>query len=985
VYGGQEGIVEPGKRIIIQPIIKAEKLVQWWLYYPGVLDVEELAFTDSEKNDRSASLANYKSGDLLRALETYPGYPSPAEPATDAAKIYYAALVLSVGQVQKANLLLSTVDAKSSLAAALQLVIASVTGSTNNPPVAPTSASEWLALSYFRQAQYDLPGALQAANRAVGLSTNFAFAWVRVAELEFGFGEIQKARSGLEHAVKLSPRNAQAQALRGFILSAENNISAALAAFEEAIQLDGALANGWLGRGLCRIRKGDIKAGQADLRTAAGLEANRAALRSYLGKSFADGDDLERAAQELKRAQELDPRDPTALLYSALMNHQHNKINQAVQDLEMSQTLNENRRIYRSKLLLDLDRAVQGANLASIYQDVGMLDFSVWEATKAVSSDYANHSAHLFLANSYDALRDPRRITLRYEKPWLNELLVANLLAPVGAGSLSQYISQQEYSKLFESDGLGIASSTTYLSNGDWEQTASQFGTFGNSSYSLDATYQRQNGYRPNEDLTQKEFYVKMKQQLSAQDSLFFQSTLYDYDVGDVFQRYDQSSFSPGRRASEVQAPILLAGYHREWTAGIHTLLLAGRLASSQKITEPNQPSFILLKQSGQVTNIQSIKINSDYENDFEIYITELQQIWQHPPFSSVVGVAYQTGSLQTHNLLKVATSDLVFFADESRLDNIDSNFQRLSIYGYENWQPNDKVLLSAGVSYDWQHYPVNFRFPPISPEHQTRDQLSPKVGFTWMPLRKTTLRGSYTRSLGGVTVDESYRLEPTEIAGFNQAFRDLIPELSTGPVTSPSYETWGIGIDREFKTRTYVGAVAELLNAHVQQANGAFDFNYPEKISSTSNIHRDLSFHEKDLLLTVTQLLNDEWAMGARFKLSQADLDAPVNELPGTGTPSSATLNELNLYILFNHSSGFFARSTATWYSQSNRGYLARPGDDFWQFNFFVGYRYPRRRAEIQLALLNATGQDYQLNPLNLYAELPRERTLAVSLKFNF
>jgi hypothetical protein len=253
------------------------------------------------------------------------------------------------------------------------------------------------------------------------------------------------------------------------------------------------------------------------------------------------------------------------------------------------------------------------------------------------------------------------------------------------------------------------------------------------------------------------------------------------------------------------------------------------------------------------------------------------------------------------------------------------------------------------------------------------------------MPAKKTTLRGSYTRSLGGVTVDQSYRLEPTEIAGFNQAFRNLIPEVSAGPVTSPSYETWGIGIDREFKTRTYVGAIGELLNAHVRQASGAFDYNYPEKISSTSIVHRNLSFHEKDLLLTVNQLLNDEWALGARFRLSQADLGAALNELAGAGSHSSATLNELNLYILFNHPSGFFARSSATWYSQSNRGYLAMPGDDFWQFNFFVGYRYPRRRAEIQLALLNATGQDYQLNPLNLYAELPRERTLAVSFKFNF
>ncbi len=34
---------------------------------------------------------------------------------------------------------------------------------------------------------------------------------------------------------------------------------------------------------------------------------------------------------------------------------------------------------------------------------------------------------------------------------------------------------------------------------------------------------------------------------------------------------------------------------------------------------------------------------------------------------------------------------------------------------------------------------------------------------------------------------------------------------------------------------------------------------------------------------------------------------------------------------------------------------------------------------------MLNLGGQDYRLNRLNLYFELPRERTLAVSFRFYF
>lgn len=73
-----------------------------------------------------------------------------------------------------------------------------------------------------------------------------------------------------------------------------------------------------------------------------------------------------------------------------------------------------------------------------------------------MNADYANYSAHLFLANSYNELRDPTGVNLRYETPWLSEYLVANLLAPTGAGILSQSVSQQEYSKLFNGTGWGL-------------------------------------------------------------------------------------------------------------------------------------------------------------------------------------------------------------------------------------------------------------------------------------------------------------------------------------------------------------------------------------------------------------------------------------------------------------------------------------------------------------------------------------------------
>src|SRR5262249_14769422 len=229
----------------------------------------------------------------------------------------------------------------------------------------------------------------------------------------------------------------------------------------------------------------------------------------------------------------------------------------------------------------------RSANLAGIYHDAGMFDVSVREAVRAVNYDYGNYSAHLFLANSYNELRDPNRINLRYETPTEAEFLLANLLAPVGAGTLSPAISQQEYSKLFERDRLGLYSTTEYLSRGAWSQSAAQYGTFGNFSYDLEAFYRTDPGQRQNNDFEERQFSLQLKQQLTLRDSVFLQGTLYDASGGDLIQYYDQGSANPGLRTHEKQEPIVSLGYHHEGGPGVHTLLFVSRLNDRISVSNP--------------------------------------------------------------------------------------------------------------------------------------------------------------------------------------------------------------------------------------------------------------------------------------------------------------------------------------------------------------------------------------------------------------
>jgi hypothetical protein len=102
--------------------------------------------------------------------------------------------------------------------------------------------------------------------------------------------------------------------------------------------------------------------------------------------------------------------------------------------------------------------------------------------------------------------------------------------------------------------------------------------------------------------------------------------------------------------------------------------------------------------------------------------------------------------------------------------------------------------------------------------------------------------------------------------------------------------------------------------------------------------------------------------------------------------------LQQLELAARFNPPGGFFAEVQGLWNAQhsSHRENLALPvggvpDENFWQLNLYAGWRFAQRRAEILVGGVNLTDTDYRLNPVNLHADLPRERTLLVRFKFNF
>ena len=1070
---GEQGVAEAGSAPRKTAVIDAINTIQWCLYYPAVLDPAEFGAALSDKS--ATALTAYRKGDLLGALRTLPTPRAGESPQT---RLLRAATILSVGQVEKARRILTGLPRSVAGARALDRMIDAVQHRENKHAPPPLTSSDWLAESYYLQSRHDLPGALTSARRATELSPDFGLAWAHLAEIEFSFGRLPRAMQLIERSLELAPLNAQAVALQGFLLAAENRTGAAHRSFEQAIALDGALGNAWLGRGLTAIRQGREAEGRRDLQIAATLEPTRAFLRSYLGKAFSDAGPIAKATAEFDRAKALDPADPTPWLYSALELQRQNRPNEAIAELEKSIALNDQRRLYRSQFLLDQDRAIRGANLASIYRQAGMAEQSVREAIRAVASDYTSAQAHLFLSSSYDSLRDPTRVLLRYETGWFNELLLANLLSPVGGGALSQYVSQQEYSKLFEQDGSSSSAIAEYRGNGELRATASQFGTSGNLGYAIDTEYLFNDGLRPNNRVAREEAFGTFKLQLGSQDTVLFQTKLGSLRTGDLYQRYDPRDVSFTRRSAgrpiipvenraaltsdyhEEQFPaLLLLGWHHEWSASNHTLIIASRLGASEKLATEDAAFPIVVRDvspfvppeyevdvglviprdadffdqmkknvgRGRVKNYFEGGFDLDYRAELELFGGEIQHIFTLGPSTLIAGGKFQSGEFDTHSRLtdylnNRRPDEVPLFLDPPAKQQFSVNFERISIYLYETWRFAPWLSVTGGVTYDHLTQPDNFRSPPLNGRTRTLEHVSPKIGLLITPWSGATVRAAYATAINGASFDESVRLEPTQVAGFLQAYRTVASESLIGGVSGSEFRFSGISIEQRLPTHTYLGVEFRRIEQDVDRTIGVFDqldiFGTILAILPSSLLERD-RYREDSLTATINQLVGDYWTFGLRYRFTYSELDRTLDgfdagirasrsagalpALTGAGRArAESSLQELNIQAAFHHPSGWFARAEANWYGQENdeffesarvedgrvsrrRSDRGQSGDDFWQFNLLGGHRFARNRCEISCGVLNLTGEDYRLSPLNPYVELVRDRTFVVRARLEF
>jgi tetratricopeptide (TPR) repeat protein len=934
---GQSAIAEAGKAPVLRTVVRPRDAVQWALYYPPVLYFrpDEFPAGPDWQGMVRQSTQSYLRGDLQRAFESIERVPPEIRDPRFFA--YRAHLLLAVGRVDEASSDIRRalrLDPNDSNALALQTIIAVVQNDKDSAlsvaqravTAAPNSATALIALSYAQQARFDLEGARASLERAVQLDPKNALAWARLAELHSSFGELKKALKAAQQAVTLEPNLARTQTVLGYSYLTQVKTKRAREAFDKAIALDQADPLPRLGLGLAKIRDSGLHEGSRDLEIAASLDPNNALVRSYLGKAYFEEKRTGLDEREYAVAKQLDPRDPTPWFYDAITKQTTNRPVEALRDLEKAIELNDNRAIYRSRLLLDEDLAARSASLGRIYTDLGFQQLALVEGWKSVNTDPSNFSAHRFLADSYAVLP-------RHEIARVSELLQSQLLQPINITPIQPRLAESnlflisaggpgalsfnEFNPLFNRNRLALLASGLFGEQSTFGGEGVVSGIYQKSSFSLGYTHFTTDGFRINNDQTDDIFNAFVQQELSPSTSIQAEYRYRNSKIGDLQTRFFPEDFSPGLRRTAERDTIRLGGRHAfspsSVLLGSFTYQKADFRDKDEQFFMPGIPFF-------------DVKIPQDAIG------AEFQHLFRSRYFNLTSGVGYFDIDRKLDTTLGVGfPPDPIEVA--SGTTDLDLRHANAYVYSYVNLLRN--VTFTVGISADF--------LSGDSPEVDNQDQFNPKFGITWNPFPATTLRTAVFRTLKRTLVTDQ-TIEPTQVAGFNQFFDDF-----------DAAEAWryGAAIDQKFTKDIFGGAEfskRDLTTPIIDVADPANPI--VGETDSEEYLGRAYLFWAAHPWLA----LRAEYVF-ERFK----------NEIFTGEEPLKLDTHRVPLGINFFHPSGFSTSLTATYWNQNGRfqrlttGDIQSGRDEFWTVDAAINYRLPKRYGFITVGATNLFDEEFK------------------------
>ncbi len=941
---GQSAVAAAGKAPVIRAVARPRDAVHWALYYPPVLYAhpDKLKAGIDWERMVSTSMEWYLQGDVRKAFDALEAVPENRR--TSRYFVYRASLQLAVGGVDEAKADLEQalrLDPNTSDAFALQTIIAVVQNDKEQAFVVAqkavqadaNSATARIALSYAQQARFDLPGARDSLNKAVALDPANALAWARLAELHTSFGDLDAGLQAAKKAVTLEPNLARTQTVLGFVYLTQVKTTQARAAFAKAIELDQADPLPRLGLGLAKIRDGKLAEGRRDIEIAASLDPNNALIRSYQGKAYYEEKRDKLDEREYEVAKQLDPLDPTPWLYSAIQKQTTNRPIEALRDLEKAIELNDNRAIYRSRLLLDADLASRSASLGRIYSDVGFQQRALVEGWKSVNIDPSNFSAHRFLADSYAVLP-------RHEIARVSELLQSQLLQPLnltpiqpslaesnlflissgGAGTLSF----NEFTPLFNRDRAALQTSGLVGENDTYAAEGIASGIYKILSFSVGYSHFETDGFRVNNDQEDDIVNVFAQVELTHKTSLQAEFRHRDTNSGDLELNFFPDDVSPVQRNDTTSSTYRL-GLRHAATPG--SILLASLMYQEKDFSSKDKP-----------TPIASIDIDQD---DQIARSGEIQHLfrWRYLRLTSGFGVFLIKDERNIALDLNLPPPPFGPGPQMTR-ETIPQDVTHLNFYVYSYISLLKNVTFTLGLSGDI--------FRSERQDAVNEDQANPKFGLLWHPFRSTTVRLAVFRVLKRTLITDQ-TLEPTQVAGFNQFFDDI-----------SGTESWryGVAIDQRFWLNVYGGVEFSMRDLRVP---------FVDLTGPTADIRR--ADWEEYLGRAYLFWTPYPWlALRASYQYERLKREKKftqfIRELDTHSVP-------LGVSII--HASGFTASLQGTLYNQDAEVFPQGADDfesgktDFWVVDASLSYRLPKRYGILSVGVTNLLDEEFKFQETDL------------------
>ncbi len=919
--------------------LRPEETMQWALYYPPIVDIQGLKQHHPDLFVRLSKA--YSQGDITQALDML-----RTETGTDALLIK-ASLLLSVGAVEQAQEVLQGLQKSTRQQASAKSLHAIIALTKNRIAEAERLSKEatqldenlplpHLARSYVLQATSKLPMATQHVHTALQHDAENALAWARLAELYLSQGDPQQALLAAKKARRIHPELAKVYSVLGFTYLAEAELEHAQQAFTQAYTLDSSDPLTALGQGLLSIRRGDLHTGKQLLETAVNLDPNNAITRSYLGKALHALHENEYADTELTLAKEMDPNDPTPWLYSALHKQADNRPVEALHDLNQSVALNDNRGVYRSRLLLDEDAAARTANRARIYQDLGFDKVAEKQAWTSLGLNAGNHAAHRFLSDSY--IGKPR-----YRIARASELLQAQLLQPVNLTPVQPQLNTEninilnsngpsrlstgEYDSLFTRNNVNVHLNGAYGSNNTWTDNAIVSGLYDNLSLSVGQFHYETDGFRAN-DAYQQDVYNAFVQYSFTPD-INWQFELKSEDIRNGDTPFRLNGVHNTSTENSIEHDTLRTGLRYQIAPG-HDVLFSGMYSTRQNTGR------LSYSDSSQTGIFPVVKVDADVlvttDSLVEAMQLEFQYLFNASFVDVVAGVGYMGQEASGGLLTKIDTTTTItppgiVVPSTTTSFNDSNNADYYNAYIYSNWLFIENLTIQLGLSFD-----------SFDKDVFDTQLLNPKVGMIWQPLQELTIRGAVFRSLKR-PLATNQSIEPTQVAGFNQFY-----DGSNGT------ESWqyAFGLDANPLPDVYIGGEVAWLDNIVPFGSDA------------STRDRNEMLHKAYVYWTPMDWL----ALTSEYRFDFYD-----REFSGAGDndvlPQRVATHEIPLSIRMFHPYGLFSQMTATYVNQDvvlerTGGALQQGFEQFWTVDANIGYRLPHKKGVVSFEVRNLLDEDF-------------------------